>query len=243
VHPARRLPLSTLLAVVSGRAVAQEAPRDATREASRVAHAEFLLGAAWSLPMPLVIRLPGRPPVRLRARYATRPWADAPYYAYRAGGGRAPGCATPPAGAEGELLHHKLYLQNPAPPIEHFEVTHGYNLAMIGAVRPAGRVAVRVGVGVVIAHAEGRVAGEHVGGSRRTALGGGYHLAGLTAQLAVGRRYTLARGRTAALYAVPEVKLTGAIARVPVGDAGGTALVPNVAAHALAGLGVCRSWR
>jgi len=50
-------------------------------------HVEFLLGTAWSLPTPLVIRLPGRPPLRIRAHYATRPWSDAPYYAYRAGAG------------------------------------------------------------------------------------------------------------------------------------------------------------
>jgi len=215
------------------------APRAAAQGASS-AHAEILLGTAWSLPTPLVVELPGRAPVRLRARYATRPWSDAPYYAYRAGGGRAGGCRTP-AGYEGELLHHKLYLQNPAPPVEHFEVTHGYNLAAASALRPAGRLALRVGLAVVIAHAEGSVAGQRVGGSRRTFLGGGYHLAGLAAQLAVGRRYPLGRGRTL-LYALPEAKLTAALARVPVGD-GGAALVPNVAAHLLAGLGVCGGWR
>jgi hypothetical protein len=210
--------------------------------ASREAHAEFLIGGAWSVRTPLVVRLPGRAPIRLRARYTTRPWADAPYYAYRVGGGRAAGCGAP-AGDEGELLHHKLYLENPAPPVEHFEVTHGYNLAGATALRPAGPVTVRFGLALVVAHAEGRVAGERVGGSRRTFLGGGYHLAGASAQLALGRRYALGRGDASVLYAVPEAKLTASLARVPVGDAGGSALVPNVAAHALAGLGVCRSWR
>lgn len=195
-------------------------------------HAEFLVGTAWSLPTPLVVRLPGAAPVRIRARYATRPLADAPYYAYRAGGGPAPA-----RGVEGELVHHKLYLRHASPPVEHFEVTHGYNLLTANALRPAGRLTVRLGVGLVIAHPEGRVAGQRVGGSRRTLLGGGYHLAGVTTQLAVGRAYPLGRGRTA-LYAVPEAKLTASLARVPLGDAGGTILVPNVALHALAGLGV-----
>jgi hypothetical protein len=62
-------------------------------------------------------------------------------------------------------------------------------------------------------------------------------------QLALGRRYVLARGGAAALVGVPEAKLTAAFARVPVGDRGGVALVPNVAAHVLAGLGACRVWR
>jgi hypothetical protein len=218
---------------------AQPSPRAPPREA----HAEFLLGGAWSLRTPLVVRLPGSTPVRLRARYSTRPWSDAPYYAYRAGAGRADRCGRPAAGGEGELLHHKLYLENPAPPVERFEVTHGYNLAGAAAVRPAGRVAVRRGLALVVAHAEGRVAGERVGGTRGTFLGGGYHLAGLAAQLAVGRRYPLTRGGATTLYALPEARLSAALARVPVGDAGGIALVPNVAAHALAGVGACRLWR
>ena len=91
----------------------------------------------------------------------------------------------------------------------------------------------------MIAHAEGRIAGQRVGGSRRTFLGGGYHVAGLTAQLAAGRRYALGLGQVA-VYALPEVKLTASMARVPLGDAGGRVLVPNIAVHALAGLGVRR---
>ncbi|HEU4629013.1 MAG TPA: hypothetical protein VFS08_04685 [Gemmatimonadaceae bacterium] len=218
-------------------AAAPAAPA-AAQEQSHELHAELLVGTAWSLPTPLVVRLPGEAPLRIRAHYATRPLADAPYYAYRLGGGplSARGAAT---GVEGELVHHKLYLEDARPPVEHFEVTHGYNLLTANAVRPAGRLSVRVGIGIVVAHAEGRIASQRVGGTRRTFLGGGYHLAGITAQLAVGRAYALGRGRTT-LYAVPEAKLTASLARVPLGDAGGTILVPNVALHALAGLGVRR---
>ena len=217
-----------LLAGVGARAIAQSSGREV--------HAEVLFGTAWSLPTPLTIRLPDAAPARHRGRYATHPWSDAPYYAYRAGAGSMSARGAP-AGYEVELLHHKLYLDDPTPPVEHFEVTHGYNLVTANVVRPANQFAVRFGVGLVIAHAEGRIAGERVGGSQRTFLGGGYHIAGLTTQLAVGRRYALARGRVA-VYALPEVKLTASMARVPLGDAGGRALVPNIAVHALAGLGV-----
>jgi hypothetical protein len=203
-------------------------------------HIELLTGAAWNLPTPLIVRLPGQAPVRVGAHYSTRPWSGALYYGYRAGGGEL-GSHGAPEGYEAELLHHKLYLDNPVTPIEHFEISHGYNLVTADVVRPANALAVRFGVGVVVAHAEGRIAGEKVGGSRQTLLGGGYHLAGVTAQLAVARRYTIAQGRSS-LYAVPEAKLTASVARVPVGDAGGSAFVPNVAAHALAGLGLRRSW-
>jgi hypothetical protein len=210
------------------------------QDRSHEAHAEFLLGAAWSLPTPLVVRLPRQPPVRIRARYSTRPWSGALYYGYRVGGGELTSGGAP-TGYEAELLHHKLYLDNPVPPIERLEISHGYNLLTADAVRPAKALAIRFGLGLVVAHPEGRIAGERVGGSRRTLLGGGYHLAGITAQFTVGRRYTLVHGRSS-LYAVPEAKLTASLAHVPVGDSGGKAFVPNVAAHALAGLGLRRVW-
>jgi hypothetical protein len=194
--------------------------------------AELLGGTAWSLRTPLIVRQPGAPRVRLRARYSTRPWRDAPYYAYRVGHGSAQ------RAIEAELVHHKLYLENPAPPVERFEVTHGYNLATANARAPAGRWQLRLGVGLVVAHAEGRIAGA-VLGRRRTFLGGGYHIAGATAQLALGRRYDLGRGTTTA-FATPEAKFTASFARIPLEQ--GSVLVPNVAVHALAGLGVRQRW-
>jgi hypothetical protein len=71
-------------------------------------------------------------------------------------------------------------------------------------------------------------------------LGGGYHVAGGTLQLALGRRYALTSGNVA-LTAAPEVKLTAAFARMHLTQ--GTLHVPNVAVHALAGIGILnRSW-
>jgi hypothetical protein len=212
-----------LVAVADASAAAQPRSRQLT--------AELFLGSAWSVPLPLTIRMPNRR-FAFRARYATRPLADAPYYAYRVGGGAG---AHP---AEAELVHHKLYLLDPPAPVEHFEVTHGYNLVFGNLEGPAAGWQLRFGVGVVVAHPEGRIAGRTVGrraGRARTLLGGGYHIAGATTQLALGRRYALGRGATA-LTATPEVKLTAAFARVPLDD--GDILVPNVALHTLAGLGV-----
>ena len=127
-----------LLAGVCARATAQSNDREV--------HAEVLFGTAWSLPTPLILRLPNAVPIRRRGRYSTHPWSDAPYYAYRAGAGSTSERGAP-AGYEAELLHHKLYLDDPTPPIEHFEVTHGYNLVTANVVRPADQLAVRFGVG------------------------------------------------------------------------------------------------
>jgi hypothetical protein len=226
-HPrgrARRLGIfaTTALALPGVGAEAQCAVRELAAEA--------FTGSAWSLPVPLTIALP-EGTSRITARYGTRPFADAPYYSYRLGYARADG-----RGVEAEMLHHKLYLENPKPPVERFEVTHGYNLPMVNGVVPAGGWRLRVGVGMVVAHPEGRIAGRAIGGAR-TLLGGGYHIAGVTAQVAVGRRYALGSGRLA-LTAAPEAKVTASWARVTV--AGVRVTVPNVALHLLGGVGVRR---
>jgi hypothetical protein len=107
-----------------------------------------------------------------------------------------------------ELVHHKLHIDHPRPPVEHFEVSHGYNLAYMNMARPANGFVVRLGAGLVIAHPEGRIAGLRVGGSRRTLLRGGYHIAGGSFQLGLGRRYAFARSQTT--WFAPEAKVTAA---------------------------------
>jgi len=187
---------------------------------------EVYAGASWSARTRLRIRQSGEPDLAFTARYETRPFRDSPYYAYRFGrwaGDRA---------WEAELVHHKLYLTRPPPEVQHFEVTHGYNLLTVNHAarsRDDGWVA-RVGVGVVIAHPEGVVRGRPIA-SARTVLGRGYHVAGFTAQVAVGRRVELARH----LFLSPEAKATASLARMSTAD--GRLVVPNVAVHALAGLG------
>jgi hypothetical protein len=218
-----------LAAAAPARAPARAQPAAPPRESA----VELLAGTAWSLPTAAHRPAPGRRPGDAPARYTTRPLADAPYYAYRLSDGTAA------RAVEAELVHHKLYLENPRPPVERFEVTHGYNLATANVRAPAGRYQVRVGIGVVVAHPEGRIAGRAVG-PRRSLLGGGYHIAGATAQLGVGRRHAFGRGATTP-FAAPELKLTASAARVPLAG-GGSAFVPNVALHALAGVGVRRRW-
>ena len=213
-----------LLLASAGRAAPAQSP-------SRDLSAELFTGTAWSLPLPLTFELPnGR--VRIRARYSTRPFADSPYYSYRVGRATGVGHAI-----EAEMLHHKLYLENPTPPIDRFEATHGYNLVTANVVAPANGWQVRFGVGLVVAHPEGRIAGRYIG-RVRTLLGGVYHIAGMTTQLAVGRRYPLGRARIA-LTAAPEAKVTASWARTPIAE--GRITMPNAAVHLLGGLGVrCR---
>jgi hypothetical protein len=145
--PRRLLAPLSLLAALRVADAQQSAPSPPHR---REVVLELAGGTAWSLRTPLTVRQPGSAPTSQRARYSTRPLADAPYYAYRVSYG------TTAHAVEAELVHHKFYLENPSPPVERLEVTHGYNPVMANVRAPAGRLAVRAGLGVVVAHAEGR---------------------------------------------------------------------------------------
>jgi hypothetical protein len=186
---------------------------------------ELFGGSAYSAPTPLTIRQAGERELRLTARYATKPWTGSPYYAYRLGRwshGRA---------WEVELVHHKVYLENPPAEVQHFEVTHGYNLLSLNRAVRRGGLILRVGVGAVIAWPHATVRGRTLPARGRGLFGRGYYLSGPTAQLAAGKRFTLWRK----LFLAVEGKLTGSYARIPVSD--GRASVPNVAAHGLIGVG------
>lgn len=181
-------------------------------------------GSALSLPSRLTVRQEGEETVRIRARWATRPLADAPYYAVRVE--RWEGDAAWSV----ELLHHKVYLRNETDVVQHFEVSNGYNLLTLARAWGAGRTVTRIGAGVVIAHPENVVRGRPLD-EERGLLTEGYHFAGPVAQVARGVRLRLARR----LALVAEAKATAAWTRMPVED--GSADVPNVAAHGLVGLG------
>lgn len=184
-------------------------------------------GTAWSLPGRLRIEQPGQENLHFKARYRTRPWKGAPYYAYRLGY----------QNWEAELVHHKIYLQNPPPEVQHFEVSHGYNLAMVNYAQPSHGFIIRFGIGLVIAHPEGRIRGKQIN-PVKSFLGGGYHISGISTQLSIARELDLGSH----VYINPEIKFTAAWARVPLAG-GGRAEVPNLAIHALTGLGFRTSER
>lgn len=152
------------------------------------------------------------------AEWETRPFDDAPYYAARVAlwSGRR--------GWELQLLHHKIYLTNGPPEVEHFEVSHGWNLITL---QRAGRGRIldwRAGAGAVVAHAEGRIRGRDVDT-------GDYHLSGAGALVGVGRSFAISRR----FFANAEAQVSLSWARVPIVT--GHARTVNVAFHALFGLG------
>lgn len=185
---------------------------------------EVLTGAVYNVPLRLKIHQHGEPDLSLRARFETRPFESPVYYAVRIS--RWAGNSA----WEGELAHHKLFLRNPPPEVEAFSISHGYNLGMVNRALRRNGIIYRLGVGVVIAHPETSVRGRRYS-EKHGIFHRGYYITGPTFQFSVGKPVPLGGG----FHVVPEVKLTGSFARIPV--AGGRADVPNAALHGLLGLG------
>jgi hypothetical protein len=176
-------------------------------------------GVVSNLESRLTIRQDGFETIRVDADYETRPFEDPPYYSLRVGRWSGRG------GWEVELTHHKLYLRNPPPEVEHFAISHGYNLVTVNHAWDLRSFIVRLGAGAVAAHAESSVRGE--------SFESGYHVTGPAFQAGVEKRLSLGDRWFLSL----EGRITTARARVPV--AGGEADAPNTALHGLVGLG----WR
>lgn len=190
---------------------------------AQVLSGEVFAGTDWNLPIQLKIKQPGENDIAFKARYRTRPWKGSPYYAYRLGFQQW----------SLELIHHKLYLQNPPPEIEHFEVSHGYNMAMVSRDLPYryNPSLFKLGLGIVVGHPEGNVRGKPIN-PVNSLLGGGYHISGVCFQAAFSPKLKI----TEHWFIRPEAKLTAAWAQFSL-LGGGSAQVPNIAFHTLVGLG------
>ena len=188
---------------------------------------EVLGGSAYNFTTPLTIRQNGESDIKLDARYSTNPFNGSPYYSLRVGrwdNNRA---------WEFEMTHHKLYLDNRPTNVQHFEVSHGYNLITLNRAWNHRGFIFHFGLGLVMTHPETTVRGKSNTWVNGLFTGGdrGFRLSGTTAQAAIGKRFFVFRG----LFLTVEGKLTGSYATIPIAD--GDATVPNLAAHALFGLG------
>jgi hypothetical protein len=125
-----------------------------------------------------------------------------------------------------QLLHHKLYLQDPPSPIEALSVSHGFNIITVNRAFALGAWRARVGVGPVVTHAEARIGG--------TSYDGPYELAGAAALVGAGRTLAL----TSHLYLLGEISASfGYIEASPDGSPDLEFSIRNPALHAQIGLG------
>jgi hypothetical protein len=185
-------------------------------------------GTAIQLPTPLTIQQTGHPAINIAAAsYSTNPFSPdaAPYYDIRVGLWDR----YRHNGWELELLHDKLYLDNPPPDVQVFRITHGFNMLFVNRawnLDPMIPYTIfRIGLGPVITHPINTVNGE-------TYSGGEYSFSGLAYQLGLQIKLPLDEH----FHINIETKWTGASAVVPI--ANGEAVVPNNGLHILGGLGI-----
>jgi hypothetical protein len=186
---------------------------------------EAYVGAPLNFNTPLTIEQSGHPDLRMSAQYETRPFEAPWYWDVRVGrwSGKAEWAI--------ELTHHKIYLTNPPTEVGAFASSHGYNLLTVsrGWELPWS-IWARLGIGVVISHPESTVRDQRLG-ENGGIMGLGYYLSGGTVTAALQKRIRLIGG----LYIAGAGMVSASYAVLPVVD--GHALVPNVALHALVGVG------
>ncbi len=218
----RSLFIASLGLLVAGTVVAQvPAPTSASHWTL-----EFFTGNGWNAPAPLTIEQYGQPDIHFIARWSTRPFYNAKYYALR---------VTRWKGDKGwavDYTHHKLYLRNTTPEVQHFEISHGYNLLHLSKVWRTHEWILSAGGGLVFTHPENTVRGLVLDPESGGTLGGGYYLDGVSAMGAVGRQVKI----HGPLFASGLAKVTLSNATVRVRD--GEAEVPNAALHVNLGLGM-----
>jgi hypothetical protein len=184
---------------------------------------ELLLGGALNASTTLAINQDGEDDIEIDADYATKPFEFPVYYALRLAHLRARGAW------ELQFIHHKIHLENTTEEVERFEITDGFNILTVNRAFPAGPVDLRVGAGVVIAHADSRIRGLSTSGGG--ILDTGYEVGGPAILAGAGKRFRLSERWIGAL----ETQVTLARARVSV--ANGEAATTNVAFHIMFGVG------
>jgi len=187
---------------------------------------EGALGTALSAPTPLVVNQEGFDQISLTADYSTRPLDVSPYYQFQVGIWYRKDSSAIVFG----FLHHKLYLDNPPPEIQRFEITFGYNTLYVGHAWRKDKWVISAGGGPLIANPYSEVRGQ-VRDGRRGFLRLGWDFAGATIYGALQRRFPVGGH----VFFGMEAKVTGSMAWVTI--ANGNARVPNVALHLLASFG------
>lgn len=186
--------------------------------------ASLQLGTVYNVPMKLNISQEGYPDLNMTAHYYTEPLTLPVYWDLRVARWQKKGAW------EFEVIHHKLYLENTGDEVQHFGISHGFNMLMINRVWRPGWFESRVGGGFVLAHPENTIRGKTFGQTSDD-LDMGYFISGPVINLALGKPVYV----TQTVYLNFEVKSTLAWSQVKVAD--GHARLWNWALHAVCGLG------
>jgi hypothetical protein len=183
---------------------------------------EASFGTAYNAPRTLTVKQHGQPDISFDARFETKAFDNPLYYSLRLGSWQNS------EAWEFEFIHHKLYVDNTPDEIEHFEITHGFNIMTINKAWAMNNTVLHLGVGTVLAHPDTTVRGLSSGYG---AWNEGYHLGGYALQGAIQRRFIFHNRGFLSL----ELKLLHAHTRVPINN--GSAEVVNDSLHFLFGYG------
>jgi hypothetical protein len=190
-------------------------------------HWSLTLGTAipFNFPTSLHISQDFQNEIHFKAHYETRPFHMPYYYDIRIG--KWDGCMA----WEFEDIHHKIYLRNINEDVQHFSISHGYNLFYFNRAICWHSVIWRLGAGWVIAHPESTIRGHTLDEKGGTCNNSGYYLAGATAQGSISKRLYLPKK----WFVEVEGKITASEAHVVVVN--GDAEAPNIAVHANLSIG------
>ena len=185
-----------------------------------LADADFVFqlstGTAHSFDTNLTIEQP-QLKTEFSADYDTHPWRPAPYYSARIGKW------SQKTAWEIELLHHKIYLNNPHLPLNSFRVTNGYSMVFLNHAWDYRGFILRGGGGGLVAYPVTTI--------DNITTSGGYRLAGFAGQASIEKRFFFGK----AFFLAAEGKFTLARAWLTLKNA--KASVPNAAVHGLFSIG------
>jgi hypothetical protein len=179
---------------------------------------EAWLGDAWSARSTLTVGQANQPDLAVHAKWSTKPFA--PTWVYS---GRIAKWSGDAAWAF-ELMHHKIYLDNPTAEVQFFRVHNGMNFLLAERLWHKSGWEFGVGVGPVLAVPVSSVRGRIYDQSSGL-LRSHYEFAGPGLQLNLARRLKLLPHA----YGSLSLKLTATELHLSIVE--GTAVTPNFAVH------------
>ena len=185
---------------------------------------EIFSGAAENLRCPLIIKQKDQPAISTKAEYSTRPFDKPYYYIVKFG------FSTFKTDWQIQFIHHKLYLENLPADVQHFEITHGYNMLTLNKIFELRKFYFLIGAGIILPHAQSEVRHKKLLSSGGI-LGSGYYITGPVVLLGIGKNYQLIKR----LYLSIEGQIACSVAQVPIAE--GEAEVTNLSMHGLLGFG------
>lgn len=187
-------------------------------------------GFPINIPLPLTIKQAGHPDINFIAHFNSEPFTPPIFWVYRLSKWKNN------KAWEIEMIHQKLYLKNTTPEIEYFSITHGYNIITFNRAIKFNlfnkkEFIYRIGVGLVLAHAENMIRGKELN-QKQSFFNQGYYIGGPVLNLALAKQFKISQK----FYFNTEIKNNTSFVKIPVVD--GHAVVWHSAFEIIGGLGI-----